>query len=406
MEFATYDDLIKSFQRTRAKSLEICMPLNTEDYVVQPFEHVSPPKWHLAHTTWFFERFILEKRPDYRPFDEKFNFLFNSYYKTVGEHWHRGSRGCLSRPTVERIKDYRAHVDEAILNIFKETPGQTDRELLEIGIHHEQQHQELLFMDIKSVLSFDPELRPYANGDSTIDMTKKRSFEWRRVPEGCHEFGHSAPEFSYDNERPRHKRHLRESEVSERLVTNGEFLEFIEDGGYERPELWMSKGWDWTVKEKISRPLYWDKRNDLYSEFTLYGKRDLEMDWPVQHISFFEADAFARWRGLRLPSEFEIEKAFEEDHIGERSEKYHGTDPLGRNELWTWTQDQYTAYPGYKSYEGSLGEYNRKFMCNQFVLRGGCYATPQGHLRNTYRNFYEPEDRWMFSGIRLARDLY
>ncbi len=398
-------ELANNYLNTRLKSLDICAPLEVEDYVVQPFEHVSPPKWHLAHTTWFFERFILEGRPDYSVFDDKFNFLFNSYYKTVGEHWQRGARGALSRPGVNKIKDYRARVDEEMVRIIKQGLSKEERELLEIGVHHEQQHQELLLMDIKSILSLDPGLAPYrSEAPNSVSTAPKES--WKRLEEGCYEFGAKGRGFAYDNERPAHRRHIRASEVSERLVTNKEFLEFILDDGYSRPELWMSKGWEWVQNERTEAPLYWRRQGEKITEYTLYGETELTPEWPVQHISYFEADAFARWRKARLPSEFELELAFDADEQNTSSEKYHGTDSSSKgNELWAWTNDQYTAYPGYQSYNGSLGEYNRKFMCNQFVLRGGCFATPKGHHRKTYRNFYEPDQRWMFSGLRLARDL-
>lgn len=402
---------IKDFVETRDYSSSLCAPLEVEDYVVQPSEEVSPPKWHLAHTSWFFEKFILEKnRNDYKTFNESYNRLFNSYYKTVGEHWPREKRGALSRPKVSEVLEYRKYIDENVVNFFenKRLSSEEAWSILEIGIHHEKQHQELLLMDIKFILSLDPDKRPYASLPKDFRSVKAQELEegWLAVPERELDFGAKGGGFSYDNERPRHRKRVGPSLVSSSMVTNKEYLEFIEDGAYARPELWLSLGWDWVRKNRVEAPLYWEKAENGFKEYTLYGLMNLEPDWPVQHVSLFEADAYAKWKGRRLPSEFELEYVSEQYGLDETNSYLHGVNSRGINEeLWCWSCDQYTAYPGYTNYDGSLGEYNEKFMCNQFVLRGGCYATPKHHYRPTYRNFYEPWQRWMFSGIRLAETI-
>ncbi|MBC74572.1 MAG: sulfatase maturase [Halobacteriovoraceae bacterium] len=395
-----------AYLETRSKTEEICEPLEVEDMVIQTCPEVSPPKWHLAHTTWFFEKFILQKYDSsYRVFNPKFSYLFNSYYKTVGQHWQRVDRGKLSRPTVKTVMDYRKYVDECLVKLLNEAEDKEILKLVELGIQHEQQHQELLLMDIKHILSTNID-RPAYLERSPMSENKVGNEEWFTIAPGVYEFGTEREGFHYDNEGPVHKRSLIGAEVSKILVTNGQFVEFMQDGGYERPELWLSLGWDWVQENNIRAPLYWNKSESGWKEFTLHGEVELNPIWPVQHISLYEADAYARWRGVRLPSEFELELLLKEEMPKSSNKDFHGLDPhSSQYNLWSWTSTQYQAYPGYVSYEGSLGEYNQKFMCNQFVLRGGSYGTPAGHLRATYRNFFEPWQRWMFSGLRLAKNL-
>ena len=398
---------LEEYARIRKRTLEICSPLTIEDHVVQPFAETSPPKWHLAHTTWFYEKFILENIRGYRVFNERFNHLFNSYYKGAGKHWVRSKRGDLSRPGLGEILEYRRRVDAEIEKRLEgQYLGKEALELLEIGIHHEMQHQELLLMDIKAILSLDPEKRPYASASLAQSERAQPNQElWIEVPAGNFEMGAREKDFSYDNERPRHRCLLQTRLVSRKFVTNGDYLEFIEDGGYQRPEHWLSLGWDWVQEGQIELPLYWKKTERGFKETTLCGEFSLEREWPVQNISFFEADAFAKWKGCDLPSEAELEFLDNNREEVRPSCAYHALNPWETGALWAWTKDQYAPYPGHRPYGGMLGEYNRKFMCNQFVLRGGCFATPKGHWRPSYRNFYEPWQRWMFSGIRLAKDL-
>lgn len=396
----------QAYLDTRFSTEKICKPLEVEDLVVQTCPDVSPPKWHMAHTTWFFEKFILQQYDkEYKVFESKYNYLFNSYYKTVGNHWQRVDRGKLSRPTVKRIYEYREYVDNALTNLIDRQLNEEISKLIEIGINHEQQHQELLLMDIKHILSLNIECPAYL--ENNMERSENTSSEgWLSIEPGTYEFG-SAEEnrFFYDNEGPAHKRLLSSSKVMKAFVTNGQYLDFINDGGYERPELWLSLGWDWVNQNQVSAPLYWKKTENGWKEYTLHGEVRLQKDWPVQHVSLYEADAFARWSGMRLPNEFELEFLLNLERISSQPNCLHS---INKNQsyynLWSWSSSQYQAYPGYQPYEGSLGEYNQKFMCNQFVLRGGSYATPNGHLRSTYRNFFEPWQRWMFSGLRLAMD--
>lgn len=390
MEEISVSELIKSFVEVRQSTIEICRPLVTEDYVVQPIPQVSPPKWHLAHTTWFFEEMILVPfLENYKRFNDNFNLLFNSYYKAAGKHWLQAERGQLSRPTVSEIKNYRQYVEDFIEKLLNMgTQNEKVLFLLELGIHHEQQHQELLLMDIKYILGTNIELPTYR--ETELAKASKLKVEWFSIDEGVYEIGHKDKGFSYDNELPCHKSYLQKSEIRTGLITNGEYLEFIESRGYEKAELWLSLGWDWVNDNDVKAPLYWIKKDEKYFEFTLNGIRELDLNAPVAHISYFEADAFSRWSGHRLPTEQELE-------IFESKSQIKG-------ELWCWTSSHYSPYPGFKNFEGAIGEYNGKFMCNQFVLRGGCSATPKNHYRETYRNFYPPHERWMFSGIRIARN--
>jgi ergothioneine biosynthesis protein EgtB len=384
------ESLCTRYLEIRAHSLAICEPLELEDYVVQPMAEVSPPKWHLAHSAWFFEEMVLAKySADYSRFDAQFNRLFNSYYKGAGEHWIQAKRGQLSRPTVAEVFAYREHVDREMQKLFSQTSlDQSCLDTVTIGLHHEQQHQELLLMDIKCILAVNPSQPVYEV--SGLKPLAKSAMDWHLIEEGVYEIGHEGESFSYDNEQPRHKVYLQEAAISNTLVTNGEYLKFIEAGGYENPLYWLSQGWDWVGENAIDSPLYWQK-SESWQVFTLNGLQSMDLDSPVEHISYFEADAYANWAGFRLPTEQE-------------SEVFLRASELSDNPVWWWTQSHYSPYPGFKKFDGALGEYNGKFMCNQFVLRGGCAATPKEHLRTSYRNFYQPHQRWMFSGIRLAKE--
>lgn len=387
------DHLIEKYIAVRKHSLDICKPLSVEDYVVQPCPEVSPPKWHLAHMTWFFEELILvQNDQNYKRFNDGYRLLFNSYYKSAGEHWLQGHRGHLSRPSVEEVYHYREYVDDKVINYLRTSDPIPEVDfLLEVGLHHEQQHQELLLMDIKYILGMNPTFPSYFKEDYQPSSEKARS--WKNFEEGVYEIGHGGNSFAYDNEGPRHKSYLYTFEIREDIVSNGEYLQFMEDGGYEEPRHWLSEGWDWSNQKKVNSPLYWMKRDGQWFEYTLNGLVALDLNAPVAHLSYFEADAFANWTDRRLPTEMELEV-----YLNELEDKSAG-------QLWTWSKSHYSPYPGFKTYKGMIGEYNGKFMCNQFVLRGGCLATPQGHYRHSYRNFYQPHHRWMFSGIRMARDL-
>lgn len=386
-------DILKRFKQIRLATENICRPLEIEDYAVQPCVDVSPPKWHLAHTTWLFEEVILSRLDvHYKRFNEGYTFLFNSYYKAAGEHWVQSKRGHLSRPTVKEIFEYRHYVDNHIEELFAHYSfSHQDLEIFEVALNHEQQHQELLYMDIKYILGANPSMPPYKEGSAYDVKVLPADKNGSRYKEDLYLIGHSGHDFSYDNERPEHKEYVYSFSMDNSMVTNGEFLQFIEDGGYQNARLWPSMGYDWVKKEGISSPLYWFKEEDEWFEFSLSGKRLLDLQRPVSHVSYFEASAFSVWKNKRLPTESESEV-----FLRDKNEK---------GPLWFWTSSQYEAYPGYRPYEGMIAEYNGKFMCNQFILRGGCFLTPKEHYRNTYRNFYLPHQRWMFSGIRLAKDL-
>ncbi|MCF6439431.1 ergothioneine biosynthesis protein EgtB [Pseudoalteromonas luteoviolacea] len=409
--------LIDEYLRIRAHSTALCASLQVEDYAVQPIAEVSPPKWHLGHTTWFFEEVILVKyMTDYSRYHQGYRMLFNSYYKSAGEHWLQSQRGSLSRPTVDEIIHYRNYVDQQVVSFLCLADlDEAVLSLLEIGLHHEQQHQELLLMDIKYILGCNPLSPVYC--EQLLDITKPKKAHWRAFDEGIYEVGAINRGFAYDNEKPRHKRYNYGFAISENTITNGEYLAFIQDNGYDRAEFWLSLGWEWVSDKKIAHPLYWQKIKNEWFEFTLHGLMPLDLNLPVTHISYFEADAFANWKGLRLPTEHELEvylqassAVAETAGINKRNDNrasiYHPIAsgvPFGQ--VWCWTKSHYSGYPGYKPYQGMLNEYNGKFMCNQFVLRGGCVATPSDHYRHSYRNFYQPHQRWMFSGIRLAKDI-
>lgn len=373
----------------RTETMRICAPLETEDYVVQPVREVSPPKWHLGHTSWFFDRFVLRQRSGHHYADPLYEQIFNSYYKSAGPHWSQAERGYLSRPTVKEISVWRDHIDDEMCSLLEHCGDPAVLGLIEAGIHHEQQHQELLLMDIKYILAANPSRPAYDGG---IPDPVDDGDGWERIDPGIYMIGAAAGGFSYDNERPRHRVWLEGCAISRAMVRNAEYLDFMRDGGYGNPLLWQSKGWDWVQANRVRAPLYWFERDGVWFEYRLTGPAPLVADAPVMHVSWFEAEAFARWRGCRLPSE-------------EEYEVFLLREPAGcRHELWCWTASSYRPYPGYVPFPPPLGEYNGKFMCDQFVLRGGCFATPHGHLRPSYRNFFEPGQRWMFSGIRLARD--
>ncbi len=379
--------ILDLYLNTRKTTEKICEPLETEDYVVQPIVDVSPPKWHLGHTTWFFEEFILKKfKPDYHYFHNDFCFVFNSYYETVGKRVVRADRGNLSRPCVAEIYRYRTYIDDAVRQLLEENTSKELHELVEIGIHHEKQHQELLLTDIKYILGNNPLLPVYAE-EFQENSIEKHTMDWISVPEGIYSIGHDSPTFCYDNELGKHKVYLQSYKIADKLVTNAEFIAFIDDNGYKNVHLWHSEGWDWIEQHNVEAPFYWHNIDGKWHQYSLQGLKKVDLDAPVTHISYFEAAAFAQWKNLRLPSEFEWEAAQHLFKWGLR---------------WEWTESAYLPYPDYKKADGALGEYNGKFMVNQKVLRGGSVATPENHTRHTYRNFFHPHLRWQFTGIRLV----
>jgi len=410
-----FEKLAEHYRAVRRATEELADGLSAEDCGVQSMPDASPVKWHLAHTTWFFESFWLERwEQPHRPYDPAFRELFNSYYQAVGEPFARPLRGVLSRPSLAEVLAWRSHVDERVLARLAGGAA-ADAECaarLELGLQHEQQHQELILTDLKHALASNP-LRPVYRERETAEGGAAAPLAFHTIEAGLREIGHAGPGFAFDNEEPRHRVHVAGFELASRAITNGEYAEFVSDGGYERPELWLSDGWDAVARLGWRAPLYWEGSNGSVLEYTLTGRRPLRLAEPVCHVSFYEADAFARWAGARLPTEAEWECAAAplacEGNFVE-SGRLHPA-PAGREELaqlfgdvWEWTQSAYAPYPGYRPLAGALGEYNGKFMVNQLVLRGGSCASPRGHLRASYRNFFPPEARWQFSGIRLARD--
>lgn len=387
---AKADALPELFKSVRARTLELCEPLEIEDYIPQPVIDVSPPKWNIAHTTWFFEEMILKKfTAGYEAFDPDFGFLFNSYYNTIGERTARDHRGDISRPTVKKVYEYRKYVDEKMLELLAANDSDELRELVILGCNHEQQHQELFLTDLKYTFSVNPLFPTYREGFHPEEISDAPAGgEFLDIEGGIYEIGYVGDGFCFDNELARHEVLLRDFSIANLLVTNGEFLEFIEDGGYRRHELWHAEGWDWVNREQVNAPLYWNKRDGEWHFFTLGGLRNLPPEAPLCHVSFYEASAFAEWKGMRLPTEFEWEAANEKFRWGLR---------------WEWTNSAYLPYPGFSKPGGAVGEYNGKFMINQMVLRGGSVATPEGHSRPSYRNFFHPHLRWQFTGIRLVR---
>jgi ergothioneine biosynthesis protein EgtB len=399
----------------RARTESLCTPLEIEDYVIQASDFVSPPKWHLAHTTWFFETFILLPfAPGYRVFNDAYAHLFNSYYETAGTFFPRPQRGLLSRPTVAEIYRYRGHVDEALQVLLNGLPQQSAHDILarvELGIEHETQHQELLLMDVKYNFFINPLKPSYRNTQAAPSSIT--AMGWQTFSGGIIEIGHGGVGFSFDNERPRHRTLLQDFRLANRLVSNQEYLAFISDSGYQRPELWLSDGWHTITTQHWQAPLYWHREGTDWQQFSLSGMQSLNLQEPVAHLSYFESDAYARWAGKRLPTEAEWEHAaaslpisgnfLESGALHPQAARQSGLTQL-YGDLWEWTQSPYSSYPGFRPLPGTLGEYNGKFMSGQMVLRGGCCVTAQEHMRASYRNFFRPADRWMFSGLRLAED--
>ncbi len=387
------NNLAEFFRSVRQYTEHLCEPLKTEDYIPQPIVDVSPARWNIAHTTWFFEEMILKKFvSDYKVFDESFGFLFNSYYNTIGERTPRDNRGAMSRPTVAEVFAYRKYVDEKMQELLSE-PGAIATglpDLLILGLNHEQQHQELLLTDLKYTFSINPLFPAYREGFVPEESSEPGAIAtgFSDFEAGIYEIGHTGDSFCFDNELSRHKVYLHDFAIANSLVTNGEFLEFIDAGGYRDHRFWHAEGWDWVNQNGIDSPLYWHKTDSEWSHFTLSGLRNLSLDAPVCHASFYEASAFAEWKGMRLPTEFEWEAASEKFAWGKR---------------WEWTNSAYLPYPGFAKAAGAVGEYNGKFMINQMVLRGASVVTPAGHSRPSYRNFFHPHLRWQFTGIRLAK---
>jgi len=386
--------LLTQYQTTRTYSEQFCKPLMPEDYQPQPVDFASPPKWHLSHITWFFEEMILKKfESDYQPFNEAFSFLFNSYYQSVGERAVRAERGAITRPTVSEVYAYRKYVDQHMTMLLEKPVSPELEELVILGINHEQQHQELLITDLKHTFSLN-QLHPVysSDGDRTADQNKTSG--WINMKEGIYEIGHAGRGFSFDNELGRHRVFLDNYEISNQLVTCGEYLEFIEAGGYQDFKYWLDEGWSWITQNRVIAPLYWKKSDgdkNSWSQYTLAGLKKINREAILSHISFYEAQAYATWKNLRLPTEFEWEAAAAQLDWGKR---------------WEWTYSAYLPYPGFKIADGAVGEYNGKFMVSQMVLRGSSVATSPGHERHTYRNFFHPKYRWQYTGIRLARSVH
>ena len=415
--------LLARYRDVRAATERLAAPLAVEDYVVQAMPDVSPTKWHLAHVSWFFETFIVRPHlPGYRALDERYQYLFNSYYNAVGAQFSRPERGHLSRPTVEDVFRYRAHVDDAVARLLESRDGAalgSFASLLILGLHHEQQHQELILTDIKYNLAVNP-LRP-AYHRVTIPRTRAdRPWSWVDVDGGVLGLGHEGDDFAFDNERPRHRVFVAPYRLASRPVTNAEFLEFVDAGGYRNWEVWLSEGWRVVQERSWEAPLYWERRDGTWMTQTLSGPQPLDPHAPVTHVSYLEADAYARWRGARLPTEAEWEHVAADVPVSGHfldSGVYHpvaagaatpatATHPFVQlyGDVWEWTQSAYAPYPGFRPLDGPATEYNGKFMVGQLVLRGGSCATPATHIRPTYRNFFPPDARWQFSGIRLAAD--
>ncbi len=429
-------EIARRYRQVRDLSRQLCDTLTAEDCCIQSMPDASPIRWHLAHTTWFFETFVLAERPGYQCYDPQFASLFNSYYNAVGDPFPRAQRGLLSRPTVAEVWQYREHVDDAVISRLHDVRSDewtSVEAVVELGIQHEQQHQELMLTDIKHAFSLNPLAPPYRETGFARQHPQPEELRWWECTGGIVKIGHDGTDFAYDNEQPRHRVFLEPFALADRLITVGEYLEFVQDGGYQRPELWLSEGWAAVQHHGWSAPLHWRRVDGQWMEFTLAGMQPLDLARPVCHVSYFEADALARWRGARLPSEAEWEVAADAsadrcssrgfvDRLLPRGAAIHPTvapecsggcrssvEPVHieprqmLGDVWEWTSSAYAPYPGYRPPDGALGEYNGKFMCNQYVLRGGSCASSSDHLRVTYRNFFPTAARWQFSGIRLAR---
>jgi ergothioneine biosynthesis protein EgtB len=416
--------LAARYAQVRRTTERLCAPLSPEDQMLQPMPDASPAKWHQAHTTWFFETFILlPHAPGYRTFDQRFTYVFNSYYKQLGGHPIRANRGLMSRPSLDEVRAYRAHVDDAMQSFLTAGISPELSALIELGLNHEQQHQELIVTDVKYALWSQPLMPAYrmradrkTSGVTSAPRSPIPHPQFFDFSEAIYEIGHTGHGFSFDNETPRHRVLLNAFSLASRLVTNAEYLEFMRDGGYSKPGIWLSEGWDTVNTQGWRAPLYWEERDGHWFQFTLDGIREIDPNEPVCHVSYFEADAFAHWSGARLPLESEWEVAAQQHVAGEPEGNFLDSDLLhpvpapptnGLTQLfgdvWEWTASSYSPYPGFAPAAGALGEYNGKFMCNQYVLRGGSCATPQSHIRASYRNFFPPSARWQFMGIRLAK---
>ena len=413
-------NLLAAYQAVRRTTAALCEPLEIEDYLVQSMPDASPVKWHLAHTTWFFETFVLvQYLPDYRLFHPQFGFLFNSYYDAAGPRFSRSQRGLLTRPTLAEVNRFRTHVDEHMVQLLESAPDRSLDDIaatVTLGIHHEQQHQELILTDLKHAWAANP-LRPvYHERVAQPGISPAR--DWLPFPEGIARIGHDGLCFALDNESPRQRVFLHPFQLASRLVTNGEYLQFMAEDGYNRPELWLSDGWAVRQARGWKAPLYWENNAGTWTAFTLSGQRPIDWAEPACHVSYYEADAFARWAGARLPTEAEWEFAagtvplaghfleggqFHPAHTPAKGDNGRLIQLLG--DVWQWTMSPYVGYPGYHPPTGALGEYNGKFMCNQLVLRGASCLTPRSHARQSYRNFFPPDARWQFSGVRLAKDF-
>jgi len=418
LDSAVRETLLADYHRVRSATESLASPITVEDAQIQSMDDVSPTKWHLGHVTWFFETFALRRDPSYVSPCDELKVLFNSYYETVGERPPRAERGLMSRPSHGEVLDYRRAVDDAMRQRLEEASDEDLEALLPIlrvGLHHEQQHQELMMTDILHVYWSNPLKPAYRDADPPVARAVD-PLEWCGFDGGLCRFGFDGQGFGFDNEYPRHRQFVHPFELASRVVSCGEFMEFIDDGGYERPTLWLSDGWATVGSSGWRAPMYWERREGVWWRMTHYGMQPVDPNQPVCHVSYYEADAYVRWKGARLPTELEWEHAAADASVEGNLQESDWLVPMSPTaetdgpaqifgDVWEWTASAYLPYPGYRACEGALGEYNGKFMCNQMVLRGGSFVTPQDHLRVTYRNFFYPHSRWQFMGLRLARDV-